>query len=113
MNSSHAILIAVVFFIVAINFFLLFLRLRRDRNPETKGKAAEENEAVKWRANAIQRRLHNELEDSARRVELRNKTLDLYEQVRKKAAEAEKSKSSVVDLGSETGSLESETRNPE
>jgi len=112
-NSSHTILIAVVFFIVAINFFLLFLRLRRERHPKTKGKAAEEKEAVKWRANAIQRRLHNELEDSARRVELRNKTLDLYEQVRKKAAEAEKSKSSVVDLGSETGSLESETRNPE
>jgi len=119
-NSTHAILIAVVFFIVAINFFMLFLRLRRDRHPKTEGKASEEKEAVKWRANAIQRRLHNELEDSARRVELRNRTLDLYEQVRKKAAAAEKSESETgnpdlrpknTELG--TGNSGSETGNSE
>jgi len=87
----HVFLIAIVFFIVAINFFMLFFRLKKEGHHKTDRKAPGEAEASKWRAKEIQRRLDREQEDAVRRVELRNKTLELYEQVRKNAENEENS----------------------
>ena len=86
MKGTYAFLIAVVFFIVAINFFLLFIKLKRNR-PRKSGKAAmEENEAAIWRDKEIQRRLEREQEDAKEYIDRQNKTFELYEQVRKNAA---------------------------
>ena len=88
-NNMHAVIIAVVFFVVAINFYMLFVRLRKDRRPKIDRAAPGEAEASKWRDKEIIRRLDSEQADAARRVELRNKTLGLYEQVRRNAADRE------------------------
>jgi len=90
MNGIFAFLLVIVFLVISINFFMLYRRLRRER-PGKPGKAAmQEKEAAKWRGREIQRRLDCEQEEAVRRVELRNKTFELYEQVRRKAAAAEK-----------------------
>jgi len=86
MSPIITFIIAVVFFILAANFFMLYRRLRRNRSGKSGKPAMEEKEAAKRRDREIQRRLDLEQEDAARSVELRNKTLELYEQVRKNAA---------------------------
>jgi len=90
MDGAYAFLIAIVFFVIVLNFFMLFMQLRRNRSPKTGRVAMDEKKAAELRAKEIQRRLDREQEDAARQVELRNKTLDLFDQVRKNAAEAER-----------------------
>ena len=90
MSGIFTFLLTIIFLVISINFFMLYRRLRRDR-PGKIGKAAmQEKEAAEWRGREIQRRLDREQEEAAKRVELRNKTFELYDQVRKKAAAAEK-----------------------
>ena len=85
MNSTLSFLIAIVFLVIASNFIMLYLRLKKERRPKIGKAAIEENEAVKLRDKEIKRRLDHEQEAAEKHVELRNKTLELYEQVRKNA----------------------------
>jgi len=89
MGNTFVVLVAIIFFVIAINFFMLFARLKGTRPRKIEKAAMEEKEAVEWRDREIQRRLDREQEDAIKQIELRNKTLELYEQVRKEAAEAE------------------------
>jgi hypothetical protein len=86
MKNTFSFMIAIVFLVVAMNAFVLFLRLRKEHRPKIRRAAMEESEASKWRDKEIRRRLDREQDDAGRYVELRNKTLDLYDQVRKNAA---------------------------
>ena len=86
MNDAIIILIVIIFFVIAANFFMVFLRLKRNRRPKISKAAMEEQEAAQWRDREIKRRLDREQEEAAQYVELRDKTLGLYEQVRKDAA---------------------------
>jgi len=89
MNGYLPLLLAVVFFVIVSNFFMLYMRTRKDRRPKSGRAAMSESEAMERRDRDIRRRIDLEQEECARQVELRNKTLDLYEQVRRKAAAAE------------------------
>jgi hypothetical protein len=84
MNSAFASLVAIIFIIIAINFFMLYLRLKRDRHPKITKAAVEEKEASEWREKEIKRRIDSEQADAVKFVELQNKTFELYEQVRNK-----------------------------
>ena len=89
MDGAFAFLLAIVFFVILMNFFALFMRMRRDRRPKTGRVAMDEKRAAVLRAKEIQRRLDREQEEAIRQIERRNKTLELYEQVRRNAAAAE------------------------
>ena len=74
-------LFVIVAVIIAANFYFFLLRSKKSRNV---GKAArEERIATEQKHVRLVRRLDFEQEDAARRVELRNKTLEMYDQVRK------------------------------
>ena len=76
-------LFAVIGILVVANFYLLFKRGKKGRNV---GKdATAERVATVKRHDDLVRQLDLEQMDAARRVELRNKTLDMYEEVRRKA----------------------------
>ena len=105
MKNTFVFLIAIVFLVLALNFLMLFIRLRKERRPGRNKKAAlEEKDAVIWRNKEIQRMLDYEQETAEREVELRNRTLELYEQVRRNAAVEE-----VSGLDSELGPKNSDT----
>ncbi|MCL2152509.1 MAG: hypothetical protein FWH57_06215 [Oscillospiraceae bacterium] len=86
MNDAIILLVVIVFFVIAANFFMVFRRLKRNRHPKISKAAMEEIEAAQWRDKEIKRRLDREQEEAERYVELRNKTFELYEQVRKDEA---------------------------
>ena len=86
MNNTFSFMISVVLLVVALNAVMLYLRLRKEHRPKTRRAAMEENEASKWRDKEINRMLDREQDEAEKHVELRNKTLELYEQVRKNAA---------------------------
>ena len=90
MAGPFAYILAIVVFVIVLNFIVLFHRLRRDRYRRPGKAAIEEEKAAEWREKELRRRLDREQEDFEMRVELRNKTLELYEQVRRNAAEQEK-----------------------
>ncbi|MCL2125624.1 MAG: hypothetical protein FWH33_06520 [Oscillospiraceae bacterium] len=81
-------LFAVIAILVVANFYLLFRRRNKGRNVGKTAKAQREAQ-VKHHADLV-RKLDREQEDAARRVELRNKTLEMYEQVKTNSAEKEK-----------------------
>ena len=76
--------------LVVVNFYLLFKRTKRSRF--TKKNAQAERMANIKRRDDLIRKLDLEQKDAARRVELRNKTFEMYEQVRQNAAAAEAAK---------------------
>ena len=89
MNAAVTSLIALVFLILAINFIVVFMRYRRDFPRKTKGKASEEDEAIVLRDLEIKHRIEREQDAAQRYVDSKNRTLDLYAEVRKRAAEAD------------------------
>jgi len=89
MFGVYAFLVGIVFIVIVINFAMLYNRLKRDKKLKREGIAMSEPEASRWREKEIQRRLDREQEEAVKRVDLRNKTLELYEQVRRNAAAAE------------------------
>ena len=89
MQGLYTSMVAIVFIVIAINFFVLFLRFKKNRFHKIVTPAKEEKEAALLRDRVIMNRLQCEQDEAARYVELRNKTLDLYEQVRRNAAAAE------------------------
>ena len=76
-------LFAIIGLLIVFNFYMLFRRSRKGGGSK-KSAAAKRMETAKQHDDLV-RKLDHEQEDAARRVELRNKTLEMYEQVRKKA----------------------------
>ena len=83
-------LFAIIAILVVANFYMLFRRSKKSRNigKETK---ADRIASVK-NYDSLKRKLEFEQQDAIRRLELRNKTFEMYEQVRRQA-EAEEEKS--------------------
>jgi len=80
-------LIAIIVIVLIGNAFLVFWLHRRNRN---EAREARENRIAASRRNTeLIRRNEQEQEDAAKRVELRNKTLKMFEQVRKHAEAVE------------------------
>ena len=102
MGNAFAYILAIVIFVVVLNFVFLLMRLRRDRYTKP-GKALQEETRSVFRDNEIQRRLDREEQDAAQYVELRNKTLALYDEVRRRAAAAEREAARAADSNSESG----------
>jgi len=74
-------LFAIIGLLVVLNFYMLFRRSRKGRNV---GKdATAERIATAKHHDDLVRRLDREQEEAARHVELRNKTLEMYEQARR------------------------------
>jgi len=89
-GTAFAYILAIIAFVIVLNFVMLMFRLRRDRYSKPNREAMEEEKAALLRDHEIRRRLDREEEDAAQRVELRNKTLELYDEVRRRAAAREK-----------------------
>ena len=71
----------IVAVLVVLNFFFLFKRSKKNRDV---GKRATEDRKATVKAHGdLVRRLKYEQYDAARRIELRNKTFELYDQVRR------------------------------
>jgi len=87
MNSSVAYLFAIIFIVIALNFyFLIFRRMKRDK-PKRMGRAAvDEAKQAIWREKEVARRLEREQDDAMERIKLRNETLAMYEVVRRRHA---------------------------
>lgn len=85
------ILITIVLIVLLMNAVLLVFKLRRNplRKSSRHYKAPEELEGSIVREKRINLMLEQEHENAIRQVELRNKTLELYDEVRRKAAAAE------------------------
>ena len=89
MSPILATLVGVVFVVIALNFIMLYIRLKRDFPLKSQRKAPDEARAAIVRDREVRYRIEVEQENAERRVELRNKTFELYEQVRRSAAAEE------------------------
>jgi len=89
MDALLGSLIGIVFIVIAINFVMLYIRFKRDFPKKTSKKILEEDEAVIIREKAIHQKIEREQEEAERRVILQNKTLELYERVRRDADKKE------------------------
>ena len=95
-------LFALIGALVVVNIFMLVKRSRKTRDVG-KDATAQRIATVK-RHDALVRKLDREQEDAARRVELRNKTFEMYDQVRKQSdtidqSEAERVQDDLTDDG--------------
>jgi len=87
-ESQVGYLFVLIFFVVALNFYLLFFRNRKNRRRGRITKAAvDEAKQALWRDKEVARRIEREQEDAYERVKLRNETLAIYDEVRKRAAD--------------------------
>ena len=73
----------IVGILIAGNFYMLFRRSKKNRN--FKKDSAARRAAVTKNHDYLVHKLDFEQKEAARRVYLRNKTLEMYEQVRKRA----------------------------
>ncbi|MDR2571844.1 MAG: hypothetical protein LBD23_16320 [Oscillospiraceae bacterium] len=89
MDSAIAYSFALIFVVIALNFYFVFIRMRRNnRNKKnTKVPAVQEEQQAMWRDKEIVRRLEREQDYALKRIRLRNETLALYEEVRRRHAE--------------------------
>jgi len=91
MGSGAAYLFAIVFFVIALNFYFLFFRMRRgNKRKRTDRIAVEEAKQAIWREKEVARRIEREQDDALERVKLKNETLALYETVRQRHAHEDK-----------------------
>ena len=86
MNVLFGSLVGIVFLVIVMNFFVLFLRMKRNTSPYgRKGKqAVQEDVAAVYRDNEVQRRIDLEQDRIAQYLEKREKTWALYEEVRRR-----------------------------
>ena len=87
MHGAFAYLVAIMAFVIVLNFVMLFMRLKRDRNKKPTKPAIEEEKAAISRHREIQRRLDREQEELTYHIQMQNKMFDMYELVRAKAAD--------------------------
>jgi len=88
-ESQIAYLFVLIFFVVALNFYIFIFRNRRNNKRRITKAAIEEAKQALWRDKEIARRIEREQSDAYERVQLRNETLAIYEEVRKRAAARE------------------------
>ena len=87
MNSSAGYLFAIVFFVLALNLYFVVSRMRRgNKRRRTDRVAPDEAKQAVWRDREIKRRLEREQDGALERVKLKNETLALYEEVRRRHA---------------------------
>ena len=87
MNSSVSYLFAIIFIVIALNFyFFVFRRLKRDKPKRMNRAAVDEAKQALWREKEIARRIEREQDDAIERIKLRNETLAMYEEVRRRHA---------------------------
>jgi len=87
MNASIVYIFVIIFIILAINIFFLAVRTGKGtRYKKMNRVAVDEAKQALWRDNEIARRLEREQEGALERVKLRNETLALYDEVRRRAA---------------------------
>ena len=88
MGPEVAYIFAIVFIVLAINIFFITSRLRRsgDKRKRITRAAADEAKQALWRDKEIARRIAREQEDALERVLLKNETLALYEEVKRRHA---------------------------
>jgi len=92
MDNAAASLFILLFIVVALNFYLIVIRRIRSDNKRSRkpGRIAiDEAKQALWRDKEVQRRIDREQDDAYERVKLRNETLALYDEVRRRAAERE------------------------
>ena len=90
MEAAFVYILAIVAFVIVLNFVMLMFRLRRDRYKKPSREALDEERAAIVRDHEIKRRLEREENEAIEFVEKRNKTFELYEEVRRRAAAREK-----------------------
>ena len=106
-DNSVFYIFAIIFVVLALNIYFLTSRMRRDNNKRKRitRAAADEAKQALWRDKEIARRLAREQEDALECVLLRNETLALYEEVRRRHAkedEMERLGIRVDDIDSES-----------
>ena len=106
MGGNFGILLSIVFVVLLLNFVFWHRRHRKSLKPVKK--ATTEERARVIRHNEIQRRFEREQEDAIKYIELRNKTLALYDQVRKKAEASERK--AAKEEAAQTNKAEDETQ---
>ena len=84
-----AYLFVLIFFVVALNSYIFIFRNRRNRRRRITKAAIDEAKQALWRDKEIARRIEREQSDAYERVKLRNETLAIYDEVRKRAAARE------------------------
>ena len=90
MDASLVYIFAIVFLVLALNLFFVTKRIRGEKKQKRMYKIAPmEREQSIWREKEIARRLERENETALERVKLRNDTLALYDEVRRRAAARE------------------------
>jgi len=92
MDSSVGYLFAIIFFVLALNFYLMVIRRNRGKKRRKRMNRVERDEAKQalWRDQEIERRLEREQHGANERVKLREETLALYDEVRKRHADRER-----------------------
>jgi len=92
MEGSVGYLFAIVFIVLAINLYIVLSRMRRGNRRKSNRKRIAPDEAKQaiWRDREIERRLEREQDGAVERVKLREETLALYEEVRRRHAEKDR-----------------------
>ena len=77
--------VAIIFIVLALNLYLTFKRIGKNNKRIRKSRLLldEEKQAV-WRYKEIARRLAREQDDALERIKLRNETIALYDEVRRR-----------------------------
>ena len=98
MDGSVVYIFAIIFVVLALNIYFLTSRMRRENNKRKRITRAAVDEAKQalWRDKEVARRVAREQEDALERVTLKNETLALYEEVRRRHANEDEAE----DLGS-------------
>ena len=83
-------IILIIFIVLVLNSYFVFSRIRKDKKRSKRYRVAPEERAQAiWRDKEIARRIAREEEDALERFKLRNETLALYDEVRRRAAARE------------------------
>ena len=89
MDTSVAYLFAIIFFVVALNIYFTLARMRRGNRGKKNRVAVDEAKQKIWRDREVLRRIEREQDGALERVKLRNETLALYEEVRRRHAKTD------------------------
>ena len=111
MESGIAYLFAIIFFVIALNLFFVFRRLKSNTKRRPGRIAYDEAKQAAWREKEVQRRITREVDDAYHRVQLRNETLAFYTEVRRRAAAREREGAEQEHI--ETERVEMEHNEPE
>ena len=91
MENGYISLFIIIFIVLSLNFYLLIVRRMKGSRSKKLGRTAvnEAKQAV-WRDKEVQRRIDSEQAQMYEHVKLRNETLALYDEVRRRAAMRER-----------------------